>query len=153
MQAKAVKSGKKDISVSLSDQMYCYCQQKTGSGEEFWLANEVVKEVQEFDHTDQTNYCWIYIREIFFYTFISEGSAAITALINSAIALIFGFLGHYLVKHTTIETQVQSYTYILVLEYMNMGIIKLFQVFDPSGLLKDLSGDKNKYNGFDSKFY
>jgi hypothetical protein len=84
--------------------MYCYCQSLTNGGQYFWKASSVSDEVHKIDKYDNNSYCWQFIREKFVSTILLEGSAAITAIINSVIAFIFGFLGLFLVKHTTIET-------------------------------------------------
>ena len=84
---------------------------------------------------DKTKYCWLFVRNKIITTILLEISNAIIAIINSVIAFIFQYLGEFLVKHTTIETQVVSFSYILTLEFISMGIIMIVKAFDPSGFI------------------
>ena len=80
-------------------------------------------------------------------------SDSIIAIINGFIAYIFSWLGEFMVKHTTIETQVVSFSYILILEFINMGFIILIMAFDPSGIVKKMMDDDTDYIWFDNNFY
>jgi hypothetical protein len=91
MLTKKVKDG--DESISLSDQMYCYCKKLTNGGKDFWYASKVSFEVSKVEIADETSYCWLYIRESIVSTILLKCASAITAIINSAIAFIFVFLG------------------------------------------------------------
>lgn len=48
-----------------------------------------------------------------------------TVIINALIATLFGLLGKFLMMHTTIEQNLNSFKYIIILEYFNMSVIIL----------------------------
>ena len=75
--------------------------------------------------------------------------------LNALIAWILGYLSEYKKKHTTIEEQSTGFSQIFFMEFFNMGCIMLFASFDPTGIMKQLTGSKDKtvYTGFTSAWY
>lgn len=57
--------------------------------------------------------------------------------------------------HTTIQTKLFSFKYIIVLEFFNMGVSELVKSFDPTGFSKSFtgSGENRTYQGFESDWY
>jgi hypothetical protein len=76
--------------------------------------------------------------------FIIELSVVI---VNAIVARVFKYLVEYQKLHTVIEETISSFYMIFIMEFAILGLILMFQSFDPIGLSNLIRGvtDENDY--------
>ena len=105
---------------------------------------------------EKHNYCCRYLEEAFVNNvIIGEMSNFVENVVNSLIAVIFTFCSHFLKKHTSLERNMQSFSYIMFLETFNMGFIMVIIGFDITGVYKLITWDDSTdgIQGFNYDWY